>query len=161
MSGSALLLVALLMAVGLVGVLVPVVPGLPVVLGAGIWWAAADGGGGRWVVVAVMAALLVGGVVAKYALPARAVGGSGAPRSTLLLGVGGAVVGFFEVPVVGLLIGGVAGVYLAELARLGDARAAWSSTRAVLLAAGLGMLLELAAGVAMVLVWAVAELTAY
>ena len=160
MSGGELLLVAALMAFGLVGVVIPVVPGLPVILVAGVWWAAADGGGGRWAVVAVLAVLLVAGTVAKYVLPARAVGGSGAPRTTLLWGGVGAVVGFFVVPVVGLLVGGVAGVYLAELRRLGDGRAAWTSTRAVLVAAGIGMLLELAAGVAMVVVWALAELTA-
>ena len=161
MNGTELVLVALLMAVGLVGVLVPLLPGLPVVLAAGVWWAVADGGGGRWVVVALMALLGLAGTAAKYVLPARAVGGAGAPRSTLLAGLAGAVVGFFVIPVVGLVIGGVAAVYLAELSRLGDGRRAWASTRQVLLAVGIGMLLELGAGVAMALAWAVAELTAY
>jgi hypothetical protein len=46
-----------------------------------------------------------------------------------------AVVGFFVVPVVGLIIGVVVGVYASERQRVG-ARSAWTSTKAVLRAMG-------------------------
>ena len=94
---------------------------------------------------AVLTVLLVIATVVKYVLPARSATGAGAPRRTLLLGVPGAVVGFFVIPVVGLLVGGVGAVFLAELLRLGDAAAAWRSTWAVLVGVGIGMLVELAA----------------
>jgi hypothetical protein len=54
-------------------------------------------------------------------------------------------VGFFVIPVVGLVVGFVAGIYLSELARLGSA-AAWPATKAALRAVGLAVLIELAAG---------------
>jgi uncharacterized protein YqgC (DUF456 family) len=148
------LLIGLVMLVGLVGVVVPVLPGLALVWASGVLWAWLDGGGtARWAVVAFMTVLLVAGTAAKYVLPARHGSGAGAPRTTLLLGGLGAVVGFFAIPVVGFVIGGVAAVYLAELARLGDGRAAVRSTRAVLVGFGIGALLELVAGFAMVIVW--------
>ena len=147
-------LVGLVMLVGLAGVLVPLLPGTALVLAAGIGWAAlvVDGGSTRWVVVAVMAALFVAGLVLKYALPGRHLVGS-LPRRTLLLGAAGAAVGFFLLPPLGLLIGGVAGVYLAEVQR--DRRTAWRSTVQVLKAVGLGVLAELTAAVLMVGTWLV------
>jgi hypothetical protein len=147
------------MAVGLVGIFVPVLPGLVLVWGGGLWWAIADGGGpARWAVLAVMTVLLVLGTLAKYILPTRAAADAGAPLSTLLIGAVGAIAGFFIVPVVGLLVGGVAGVYLAELVRLRDWHQAVASTRAALIAVGIGMLVELAAGLAMALTWFVGAL---
>jgi uncharacterized protein len=149
------LLVGAVMVVGLLGVLVPLLPGLALVWGAGLAWVLLDGGGAlRWTVLAVMSVLLLAGTVAKYVLPGRSARAGGAPWSTLAAGAAGALVGFFVIPVVGLLVGGVAGVFLAELTRHRTARAAWASTRAVLLAIGIGVLVELAAGVAMMAVWA-------
>jgi uncharacterized protein len=153
------LLVGLVMAVGLVGVLLPIVPGLLLIEAAGLWWTVADGGGPvRWAVFGVLTALLAVGTVAKYVLPARSASASGAPATTLAAGAAGAVVGFFVIPVVGVLVGGVAGIYLAELARLHDGGRAWVSTRSALVAIGIGVLIELAAAVLMVGVWALGVL---
>ncbi|MCK9894109.1 DUF456 domain-containing protein [Frankia sp. AgB32] len=147
------------MAVGLVGVVLPVLPGLVLVWGAGLWWVIADGGGvGRWIVLALMTALFVIGALTKYVLPARTTAGRGVPWQSLFLGLVCAIVGFFVIPVVGLLIGGVVGVYVAELVRLGDWRAAWDTTWAAIVAFGVGVLVELLAGVAMAAVWVVGEL---
>ena len=147
-------LAGLLMAVGLAGVVVPAVPGTALILGAGAGWAALveETGTGRWVVVGIMGALFVAGLVAKYVLPGRRLSGE-LPRSTLLLGGLGAVVGFFVIPVIGLLVGGVLGVYLAEVRRLGPGAEARRSTVQVLKAVGVGILAELTAGVLMVATW--------
>lgn len=154
LSATGELLVALVMLTGLLGVLLPVLPGLLLIWATTVFWAWADGGGvTRWTVVVLVTGLLVLGTVAKYALPARRATGTGAPRTTLALGLAGAVVGFFVIPVVGLVVGGLGALYLAELARLSDAGAAWRSTRHVLVGIGLGMLVELAAGLAMVALW--------
>ena len=148
------LVVALVMLVGLAGVLVPLLPGTALVLAAGIGWAVvvAEPGTGRWVVVGVMAALFVIGAVLKYVLPGRRLSGQ-LPRTSLLLGAGGALVGLVVLPPLGLLIGGVLGVYVAEARRVGVGREAGRSTVQVLQALGLGLLAELAAGVLMVATW--------
>ncbi len=156
MSTSAQLLVGLVMLVGVAGVVVPVLPGLALVWAAGLVWVWQDGGGPTRVVVGVLlTGLLVLGTAAKYVLPARSATGAGAPRSTLALGAIGAFVGFFVLPVMGVVVGGVGAVYLAELNRLQDGRAAWRSTWAVLRAVGLGMLVELVTAVLMVATWLV------
>lgn len=159
MSAGAELLVLLVMAVGVVGTVLPFLPGLALVWAAGLVWAWQDGWGTARVVVAVvLTVLLVAGTVAKVALPARAVTGTGAPRSTVVIGAAGALVGFFVIPVVGLVVGGVGAVYLAELRRLGRADLAWRSTRSVLLGVGLGVLVEIGTGLLMVCVYLAAVL---
>ncbi|HEX2294862.1 MAG TPA: DUF456 domain-containing protein [Actinomycetota bacterium] len=146
-------LVAFVMVVGLVGVVVPGLPGTLLILTAGIAWAAfADAGGGPWVVAGVMGALFVLGIAAKYVLPGRRLSGE-LPRSTILRGAVGALIGLVVLPPVGLLIGGVAGVYLAEARRLGPGSEARRSTVEVLKAIGVGILAELTAGMLMIAAW--------
>lgn len=150
----ATVLVGLVMLVGLLGVVVPLLPGTALVLAAGVAWAVlvVEDGSTRWVVVGVMAALFLAGLVLKYALPGRHLAGR-LPRRTLLLGAVGAVLGFFLLPPLGLLLGGVLGVYLAEAQRAGSSAEARRSTVQVLKAIGLGVLAELTAGVLMVAAW--------
>ncbi len=150
-------LVALAILVGLVGVLVPILPGLVLVLAAVLVWAVDEGSGTGWVVFTVAAAVLVAGTVVKYAVPNRRLKTSGIPSSTTWFGVALGVVGFFVVPVVGLFIGFVLGVYLAEHRRVGGA-AAWPSTQRALKAVGVSILIELAAGIVAALVWFVGVL---
>jgi uncharacterized protein len=145
-------LVALAIAVGLVGILVPVLPGSILVLGGMLVWAWNVGGATAWAVFAVAAVILVAGGVVKYLVPNRRLKDAGVPASTQWIGAGVGIVGFFVVPVIGLFIGFVLGVYLAEYRRLGGS-AAWPSTKHALRAVGLSILIELAAGVAATFVW--------
>ncbi|HYF71928.1 MAG TPA: DUF456 domain-containing protein [Nocardioides sp.] len=147
-------LVALAIAVGLVGILVPVLPGTVLVGAAILVWAWSVGGSTAWIVLAVAVLVLAAGTVAKYLLPGRRLQVAGIPASTQWFGVLLGVVGFFVVPVVGLFLGFVLGVYLAELRRVGSAQA-WPSTVASLKAVGLSIVIELAAALAATVVWVV------
>lgn len=147
-------LVALVMAAGLVGTVVPVLPGLWLVWVAGLAYGVAEGFGvAGTVAMAVMTVLAVAGTAAGVLLPRRAAGGAGASRSSLWLGALCAVVGFFVVPVVGLPLGGAAGIFVGEQLRTGDASGAWRATVATLAAFGLAALVQLGAGLLMVLAW--------
>jgi uncharacterized protein YqgC (DUF456 family) len=146
--------VAIAIAVGLVGILLPILPGSVLVLAAIAVWASEVGGNTAWLVFAVATTFLVLGTIVKYALPGRRLQVSGIPASTQWVGALGAVVGFFVVPVVGLFLGFVVGVYAAERHRVG-ARAAWPSTKAALRAVGLSILIELAAATLAAAVWVV------
>jgi len=88
----------------------------------------------------------------KYLVPTRRLKDVGVPASTLWVGAALGVVGFFVVPVVGLFLGFVTGVYLAEHRRVGS-RAAWPSTKHALKAVGLSILIELVAATAATVVW--------
>jgi uncharacterized protein YqgC (DUF456 family) len=146
------LLVGLAILVGLVGIVVPVLPGSVLILGAVLVWALETSTGSGWAVFAVAALLIAVGGVVKYALPGRRLKAAGVPTGTLLAGTLLGLVGFFVIPVVGLVIGFVVGVYLSELARVGR-ELAWPSTVSALRAVGLSLLIELAAGLLAAAVW--------
>jgi uncharacterized protein YqgC (DUF456 family) len=146
------LLTGLAIAVGLVGVLVPILPGSVLVLGAILVWAVLMSTSAGWVVFAVAAALLAVGAIVKYTVPGRHLKAAGVPNRTLLAGGALGVVGFFVVPVVGLFAGFVVGVYLAELQRVGR-DLAWPTTRSALRAVGVSVLIEMVAGMLAALTW--------
>lgn len=147
-------LVALAIAVGLVGIVVPVLPGSLLIAAAVVVWAFLVGGATAWTVTGIALTLLAVGTITMYAVPGRRLRVHGVPGRTLLVGGLAGVVGFFVIPVVGLPIGFVLGVYAAESARLGPGRA-WPSTRHALAAAGLSMLIELVAALLATVTWVV------
>ncbi|HEY6567907.1 MAG TPA: DUF456 domain-containing protein [Actinomycetota bacterium] len=148
------ILVLLAMLVGLVGVFVPVLPGLLLILGAGIVWAlTGDVGGIGWLVVAVMAVLAALGTAVPYWLTGRRGADAGLPGWVLLAGVVGTVIGFFVIPVVGALIGGPVGIFVAELVRHRTPSIAWRSTWQAIKSLGMGIVLQFAIGVGMIGVW--------
>jgi uncharacterized protein YqgC (DUF456 family) len=146
------LVVGLVVLVGLVGIVVPLMPGTLLVAGAVVVWAVDDGSATAWVCTAVALGLLAVGLVVKYAVPGRRLKGSGVPTSTLVLGAVFALVGFFVIPVLGAFLGFVLGVYVAEVRRLGSRRA-WPATRSALAAVGLSVLIELVAALLATAVW--------
>lgn len=152
------LLFLLVVAVGLVGVLVPVLPGTLLVAAAVVVWALLVGQPTGWVVLAVVLLVLGAGQLVKYLIPGQRLKQAGIPTSTLLLGGVVGVVGFFVVPVVGLPLGFVAGVLLAETRRLHgapldspSARAStWSAVKAVVLSVAIELTFGLVAACALV-----------
>ena len=136
-------LVGLAIAIGLVGVVVPVVPGALLVWAAIVVWGIAVGTATGWTVVTAATAVIAAGQVVKYTIPKKQLKTQGVPNRSLVIGGLVAIVGFFIVPVVGLLVGFVVGIYASELQRVGG-RMAWPSTKAALRAVGVSMLLELA-----------------
>ncbi len=147
-------LVALAIALGLVGIVVPGLPGSLLVLGAVLVWALEIGTGTAWTVFAIAATFVALGSLAKYVVPGRRLRTAGIPNSTLLLGGLLGVIGFFVVPVVGLVLGFVLGVYLSELRRQGRERA-WPATVHALKAVGLSLLIELTSSLLAAMTWAV------
>jgi uncharacterized protein YqgC (DUF456 family) len=150
------ILVAVAMAVGVVGTVVPVVPGLALVWGAALVYGLVDGFGAVGVVaMVVITALAVAGTVAGIAIPRRAAGATGAAASSLWLGGALAIVGFFAVPVVGLPLGGALGIFVGEQLRTKDTGLAWRATRATLTGFGVAALVQVGAALAMVAAWVV------
>ena len=140
--------------IGLLGVIVPILPGLILSWAAVLVWAIfADRGPGKWVVLGVATIVALAGLVAKWVLPGRNLKRNGVPNLTLFAGGVLGIVGFFVVPVIGLPLGFILGVYLAELARLHNHKQAWPSTKHALKAAGLSILIELAAALCIAGVW--------
>jgi uncharacterized protein YqgC (DUF456 family) len=146
-SDLGLVLVGLAIATGIVGVVVPVLPGALLVWAAIAVWALAVGGTAAWAVLGVTTLAIGGAQVVKVLVPGRRLRDAGVPRRSIVAGVVLAVVGFFVIPVVGFFIGFPLGVYLEERRRLGRHETAWDSTLAALRAMGLSILIELTATV--------------
>lgn len=130
------LIFVLVAVIGLALIVLPVFPGTLVIIATTLVWAIVLGETAGWVVFGIVAVLGAVGMFLQYAVPGRRLKASGVPTSTLLLGVLVAVIGFFVIPVVGLPIGFVLGVFLAESRRLGPSAArgsTWSAVKAVAL----------------------------
>ena len=136
----------LLIVVGLVGIVVPVLPGLLLVLGGVLLWALMEGSTTAWVVFGASALVAVVGYVLQYTLPGRRMRERGVSGSTLALAVLFGIVGFFVVPVVGAIIGFVLGIFVVETGRSRDRAQAWERTKHALVAVLHSMGIELAAG---------------
>ncbi len=152
------LLVGVVLLAGLVGVVVQVLPGALLVLGGVIFWAVVEGTGVAWAVVAIAVVATVVAWVGKYLVAGRHLKSAGVPNSTLVWGGLAGFVGFFVVPVAGLLLVFVLGVYLAELQRLRDRRRSWRATVTALQATGITILIELAGALIACGAWLLAVL---
>jgi uncharacterized protein YqgC (DUF456 family) len=154
-SGTTVNLIAgVVIALGVIGVVIPVIPGLLLSwLGVVLWAFLGEAGGGvKWLVLVVATVVAVLGALVKYLVPGRRLKSVGVPNSALLAGGVLGLVGFFVVPVVGLILGFVLGVYLVERARVGAGQA-WSSTKQALAAAGMAMLIEFTTSLGVAVVW--------
>ncbi len=150
---TATVLAAVLIVVGLAGVLIPLLPGpICIWLGIGLW-SFDRGDATAWVVLVVATVILLLGLLLKYAVPGQRLREAGVPWITLAFGALLGVIGFFVIPVIGLPIGFVLGIYLLELNRLGSSAAAWPSTRKAVTAVGLSMLIEFGSGLLASSVW--------
>jgi len=148
------LLVGAAILLGIVGTVVPVLPGAAVVAGAIVVWAVAIGDPVGWSVMVAALAILGLGTVLQYLLPGRRLQAAGVPSRTLWIAAAAGVVGFFVIPVVGLFVGFVLGVYAAEHHRLGR-HDPWPSTVHPLKAVGLSILIELASCLLAAVAWGV------
>ncbi|MFF0288016.1 DUF456 domain-containing protein [Streptomyces sp. NPDC005262] len=151
-----LIAVGLVILLGLVGVLVPGVPGQAIVWAAVLWWALTARTPAAWGVLIGATALLLLNQALKPLLRPRRPRESGAPRKTLMLGGIAGIVGFFVLPVVGGIVGYVGAIYGAERLRLGSGGAARASLRSVMRATGYSVLVELFACLLVTGTWLVA-----
>jgi hypothetical protein len=155
-SDLGLIVVGLAIATGIVGVVVPVLPGALLAWAAIALWAVAVGGTTAWAVLGVATVAIGGAQIVKVLVPGRRLREAGVPRRSIVVGVVLAVAGFFLIPIVGLFIGFPLGVYLEERRRLRGHDAAWHSTRHALHAMGLSILIELTATVVAAGAWVAA-----
>ncbi len=148
------LIVGIAILVGIAGIIVPVLPGTLLILGAILAWSLEVQTSTGWLVFAVATTFLAIGSIIKYTVPRTRMKDAGVPNSTMVLAAVGALVGFFVIPYVGLFIGFVAGIYLAESRRVGSTQA-WPSTKHALKAVGISILIELVAAVLAAVTWTI------
>jgi uncharacterized protein len=155
--GTALIVViALAMVIGVIGTALPFVPGLGLVWSAALVYGLAEGFGPVGLAAfVVITALALAGVVVGVVIPQRAAARGGARPPSLWAGAALGTVGFFVVPIVGLPLGVVTGILLAEWLRTRAWTPAWRATVATLRGFGVATLAQFAIGLSMVGLWAV------
>ena len=147
-------LVALVMAIGAVGTVVPLVPGIGLAWVAALVYGLAEGFDAAGIAFfAAITMVAAAGTIAGWVVPHRSAVASGAHRRSVWLGVAGAVAGFFLVPVVGLPLGGVAGIYVGEHLRTRDPARAWRATRATMAGFGIAALVQFGAALVIIALW--------
>jgi uncharacterized protein len=151
--------VGLIMLIGLIGIVVPLLPGLFLVWLAVMIWSADAQTAAAWVVLGTATLLALIGLLLQYILPGRHLRTAGVAASSTMAGAGLAAVGFFVLPVVGAFLGFVLGVYLAERIKPGSHAVAWTSTMHALRAIGLSMGIEMVTGLTIAVTWLVAVAT--
>lgn len=150
------ILVGLAILVGLVGIVVPLLPGSITIFVAILVWAIITSSGAGWAVLVLAAALLAAGWSATYVFAGRRVKASGVPNRTIVLAGLAGIVGFFVLPVLGFLLFFPAALYGLEYLRLQDRGGAWASAWTAIKATALGMVVELGLALTASGVWLVA-----
>lgn len=143
---------------GLVGLLVPVFPGLTVMWLATLVYALIMAGSGLmppwdWVLFGIITLLMLVGNVIDNIIIARHMRDRSIPWSSILLGyAAGIVASLFFTPLIGL-VASPAGLLAAEYARLRDRDAAFQSTKAYMTGWGWSLLVRIAIGILMLGLW--------
>lgn len=144
--------VGLIMAVGVLGTLVPILPGLALVWFAALAYGLVEGFGVTgWVAFAIITGLVGLGIWLGFRLPQRSAAEAGLSWIGQVFAVGLAVVGFFVIPVVGAAIGFLVGVFVAVSVRA--RAAAWQATGRTLAAMFRGALAQFLTAAASAAVW--------
>jgi uncharacterized protein len=130
---------------GLVGIIVPILPGLVLQVAAIALWAWEESSALGWGVLVVVIGLAITASVLKYLFPGRRLKEAGLPGWLLLVAVIVGIIGLFVIPVVGAPLGFVVTIYLFERARRGPTQA-WPSTKTALSAVAQSIGIELVGG---------------
>lgn len=156
--GTDVLVPAILILVGIVGIVVPVVPGLLVAVLGVLLWAYETGGTTAWTVFGLCLAIYLAGVAVQFLVPGRRLRRQGVKTSTLLLAVVLGLVGMFVIPVIGFFAGFVLGIYLVEHGRSRSRAQAWTRTKQALRAIAMSVGIELCAGLLIATTWVIGVL---
>ena len=149
-------IVGLVIAVGVLGTVLPLVPGVGLVWLAMLAYGLFTGFGAKgWSAMAVATVLGVTALYLNVRIPQKEAASSGLTVKGQLVGLALAVVGFFVVPVIGAPLGFVLGVYLMRLQATNDRAQAWASTVRIVRSLVKASAVQAGLAVAMALTWVV------
>ena len=151
-------LVLFFMLVGLVGLIVPIFPGLTVMWLATLVYALLQWAGGLmtwvdWLLFALVTLLMIGGNIVDNIIIAKHVRDKNVPWSSIILSfAAGIIVSLFLTPLIGMIASPV-GLFLAEWRRLKNKQTAFDNTKAWMTGWGWSFLARFGIGILMILLW--------
>lgn len=144
-----------LLVIGALGTIFPILPGSILVIIGLLIWAIVIGGPVGWTVFGIGLLLSGSGMAASALLTGKRLKQREIPNRSILTGAVVGVAGAFVIPVVGLFLGFVLGLYASEWYRLRDPKQAWDASVVAMKSVGLGMLIEFACAGTAIAVWIV------
>lgn len=145
--------------IGLIGTVIPFVPGIELAWGGAVVYFIGSGVNGiniAFFTVITLVALL--GLVFSILLPGQRTRAAGAAWSSVGLGFVGAIIGAIAFPVLGAIPGGIVGVYLGERLTNSDHQGAWDATMATIRGMGWAFIVQFTASIAVLatfVIWAI------
>lgn len=145
---------------GLLGLLIPVFPGLTVMWIATVIYAIFQAAFGTihwvgWLMFALITLLMIGGNIVDNIIIAKHVRDKNVPWSSILWAFAlGIIVSLFFTPIAGM-IASPAGLYLAEWNRIKDKQAAFANTKAWMTGWGWSLAARMGIGVMMIVFWGI------
>jgi uncharacterized protein YqgC (DUF456 family) len=144
---------------GLLGLVIPIFPGLIVMWIGTLVYAIIQSSNGNmtwvgWLIFALITILMIAGNVVDNIIIAKHMRNKDVPWSSIILSfVAGIIVSLFFTPVAGVIASPV-GLFLAEWRRVKDKQIAFDNTKAWLTGWGWSFLAVFGIGVVMILLWA-------
>ncbi|NJN80327.1 MAG: DUF456 domain-containing protein [Anaerolineales bacterium] len=143
---------------GLLGLLIPIFPGLTVMWIATLIYAIVQASVGEmttmdWVLFTLITILMIGGNIVDNIIIAKHVRDKDVPWSSILWAfAAGIVVSLFFTPIIGMIASPV-GLYLAEWRRLKDKSVAFANTKAWMTGWGWSLAARFGLGFVMIVLW--------
>ncbi len=146
--------VAVVMLVGMIGLLTTIIPGLVIIWAAALvyglierfTWASG-------IIFAIITLLMIAGSLVDNVLMGASARKTGASWLSIAASLVLGIVGTLVLPPFGGLLGALLGIFAVEIIRLRDLQQAWRSTRGMAAGCGLGVLAKIWIGLMMVLLW--------
>jgi hypothetical protein len=142
------------MVIGLLGLVVPLIPGLVIIwLAALVYGLVAGFGVLGWFMFALITLLMIVGSVIDNILMGTKAHDTGAPWWVVLVALVAGVAGNFIVPVIGALVAALLALFLVEWARRKDVKNALESMKGMLTGYGWAILIRFIMGLFMIAFW--------
>jgi uncharacterized protein YqgC (DUF456 family) len=148
------IVIYLIMAVGLIGMIIPIYPGVVIIWAAALIYGFITGFATLeiWVLVLITALMIVGTLVDNVLM-----GGKARQAGASWISIAGAllagVAGTFAFPPLGGIVAAPTLLFLLEYARLRDSQKAWGVTKGLLTGWGLSFIARFLIGLAMIIVF--------
>ena len=161
MGNAALLLlqiaVALTMAVGLIGLVIPVLPGLTIIWAASLAYGLVTGF--TWqsgLIFALMTLIMLAGNLADNFIMGASARAGGASWLSIVIALIAGVIGTILLPPIGGILAALLGIFVVEVIRMqGNWRKALEAARNIAIGCGGAVLVRSGLGMAMILLWIV------
>jgi uncharacterized protein len=142
------------MVFGLFALLIPIIPGIIVIwLAALVYGIIAGFGTAGTVIFILLTLMMLGSIFLDEFIIGASSRAHGASWIAVLVAVVAGIIGTFILPPFGGLLGAILGIFVVEIIRVKDLRAALHSTRGVAIGCGGAVLAKMALGVVMIGMW--------